>query len=326
MRRPHPLPSELRTGIFTREQAIQAGVSLERLRRQNILRVGRGRYLWHGIVSGSPTCGRTWSDQLAQDLARLSPTTQRSRWQAALVALPGSALSHTTAAQLRSWWLPHRLTEDPRVRLSRPLAALSSTRKDVVVHRRRLLTSDLTRVEGHLTTSVERTWLDLAQLMSATELTVLGDSLVRQPYTWAATGRSTAWTSVAKLREHVASSAGVRGVRIARQAVDLIRDGADSPPESWLSLALVAAGLPEPEFQIELWDPEYSHHIPVTADLGYRQWKIALHYEGTHHHTAAQLRHDILRGQIFTRHGWRNLRLGAADSREGFRGAVNQVS
>ena len=34
---------------------------------------------------------------------------------------------------------------------------------------------------------------------------------------------------------------------------------------------MMAAGLPEPDLQIELWDPDYSLWHPASADLGYRR-------------------------------------------------------
>lgn len=85
------------------------------------------------------------------------------------------------------------------------------------------------------------------------------------------------------------------------------------------------AGLPEPQLQVQCWDPEYSAHFPATADLGYPQWRIAIHYEGRRHRSEEQLHRDIRREQAFVRQGWTNLRFDAVDAAQGFRTAVEQV-
>lgn len=80
----------------------------------------------------------------------------------------------------------------------------------------------------------------------------------------------------------------------------------------------MAAGLPEPDLQIELWDPDYSLWHPASADLGYRRWRIAIHYEGKTHDGAAQVGKDTRRDAVFLRQGWLNIRVAGTDRWRGF--------
>ena len=194
----------------------------------------------------------------------------------------------------------------------------------MVTHFSDVLDEDIMRVHGRRVTSVERTWLDCASILTLTELVVLGDSLVRAPRAWAES-RHEPTTTVQQLRDGVGRYAGLSGIVKAREALDLIRRGSDSPQESFFRLALHRARLPEPTLQIECWDPEYSADFPATADLGYPKWKIALQYEGGHHGNKEQLRRDLRRDQAFIRQGWTVLRFGADDARDGFRTAIELV-
>ncbi|QCO97489.1 hypothetical protein FCN77_06885 [Arthrobacter sp. 24S4-2] len=80
-----------------------------------------------------------------------------------------------------------------------------------------------------------RTWLDLASVLGFDALVAAGDSVVvehgedfplpRQPL-----------TAVPDLQRIVRQHPGMRGVKRARLALDLVRAGADSAPETMLRL------------------------------------------------------------------------------------------
>ena len=104
-------------------------------------------------------------------------------------------------------------------------------RLNVVGHLLTFLPGELVEYDGVRLTSPARTWLDLASMAGVDDLVIAGDSLVcfhgpefpapREPL-----------CTVADLRSMVANHPGARGVRAARAALEFIRVGADSQPET----------------------------------------------------------------------------------------------
>ena len=114
----------------------------------------------------------------------------------------------------------------------------------------------------------------------------------------------------------------MQGIVKARAAVDLIRVGADSAPETFLRLAMMDAGLPEPELQVQIVPGD--SYSPA-ADLGYRRQRIAIQYDGGHHLTREQQSRDNRRDAAFHFAGWRYFKFNADDLANEFRRAVAQV-
>ncbi len=63
----------------------------------------------------------------------------------------------------------------------RPEGAAHLNRPHIVVHRMKLYEDEVTMVDGVAVTTVERTWLDMAEMLTVDELVVMGDSCVRSP-------------------------------------------------------------------------------------------------------------------------------------------------
>lgn len=107
-----------------------------------------------------------------------------------------------------------------------------------------------------------------------------------------------------------------------RAALDRIRVGADSEPETLCRLALVDDGLPEPALQVRL-DPDdpYSH----PADLALPEFRLAIQYEGEHHFSAAQQARDARRDAAFEAAGWTVFHVNREDLREDFRALCARV-
>lgn len=250
------------------------------------------------------------------------PTLPRAA--AVLETVPDACASHLTAALVREWWLPRKAQDTHLVHITREPTRSRLKRRGIITHRSLLPKDEVDRVNGRRVTSPERTWLDCASLLTLQDLVILGDHLVREPYGWAETPRLQ-WTTVDALDGCVHRHPGVPHISKARNALELIRVGADSPQETLLRLAMGRAGLPEPVLQIECWDPQYSPDFPATADLGYPQWGIAIQYEGKHHGVGNQLAKDLRRDQAFLRQGWIVLRFGSGDSAEGFRTAIELI-
>ncbi|WP_133725635.1 hypothetical protein [Nesterenkonia aurantiaca] len=301
----HTLPKELTGRAFTAAEALRGGVPRERLRRKDIVALGAGVYAVQVLIA-----------------QRTPRETLQLKAAALLRERPDAWLSHSSAAQIHGLWLPDRLLTDHRLYLSHaPEPGLWTRRQGVCGHRVALRPQDVT-TRGSLRLSTPgRTWLDVAPLCNERELIILGDQLVRPPYQ-RFEGRREPHAALEELAALLDRSRGVPGRRRCLVALTWVRVGADSIQETLLRLALIRAGLPEPELQVPAqpgyrWSPR--------ADLGYPAPKIAIQYEGDTHFTPQQQRADQRRDNIFLAEGWRVLRFNSEDSREGFQRAVAQV-
>jgi hypothetical protein len=100
---------------------------------------------------------------------------------------------------------------------------------------------------------------------------------------------------------------GKRGLRKAKEALALIRVGSDSAQETMLRLAIVRAGLPEPELNVPIITEDgVRHHEP---DLSYRKYRIGIEYEGEHHGEDGQIARDITRSERYAALGWTEVRI-----------------
>ena len=106
--------------------------------------------------------------------------------------------------------------------------------------------------------------------------------------------------------------AGRRGIRRARQAVDLFDPGAQSPKESWLRVVLIQAGLPKPQTQIPVLN-EFGSAVAY-LDMGWEDVKVAVEYDGEQHRSdRRQYTWDIRRLEMLERLGWIIIRVLAGD-------------
>lgn len=167
-----------------------------------------------------------------------------------------------------------------------------------------LAPQDICLRQGMCVTTAARTAFDLARLLPHPRAVPLVDALMN------ATG-----LKVIDVEPLIEANPGVRGVRQAQSALALVDGGAESPQESRLRLALVAGGLPAPETQIRFYD-EYGEAF-IRVDMGWRQWKVAVEYDGVQHWTDGRQRAwDIERIAILEAMGWVVIRVSAAMLRE----------
>jgi hypothetical protein len=105
---------------------------------------------------------------------------------------------------------------------------------------------------------------------------------------------------------------GRRGIRRARQAVDLFDPGAQSPKESWLRVVLIQAGLPKPPTQIPVVN-EFGSAVAY-LDMGWEDVKVAVEYDGEQHRSdRRQYTWDIRRLEMLERLGWIIIRVLVGD-------------
>lgn len=115
---------------------------------------------------------------------------------------------------------------------------------------------------------------------------------------------------------------GTPGIRKARLALEQARVGSDSAPETRLRLALTRAGLPEPEVNPRT---ELFNGVVRQPDLAYREFLVAVEYEGDGHSESDQVVRDIAREEDFSRAGWALVRLSKRHMVNDARSAVSKV-
>ncbi|MBP1135412.1 hypothetical protein JOE31_001644 [Arthrobacter sp. PvP023] len=205
--------------------------------------------------------------------------------------------------------------------MSKPRALPSVRRNGVIGHTVVALEDEIESIDGLRVSTRSRTWLDLARRLPVSDLVCMGDQLIRVPRV-AFEGRTRPYDTLDGLRTLVGRHPNLQGVVRAREALHLMRVGADSAPESLLRLAMADAGLPEPELQLALRPTDA---VSPTADLGYRHRRLAIQYDGEHHLLDAQIFSDRRRDKAFESAGWTVLILGKDDLADGCRPAVSKI-
>lgn len=168
--------------------------------------------------------------------------------------------------------------------------------RGIVVHSYQLAADEVCIIGGMRVTTAARTAFDIGCGLPLAKAVPILDALLN------ATGIEPA--DVAALADR---HPGTRGIRRLRAALKLVDGGAESPQETRVRLLLVGAGLPKPETQIEFGD------LHVRVDMGWRQWKLAVEYDGIQHwDDPYQRAWDIERIALLEAAGWAVIRVSAA--------------
>jgi hypothetical protein len=298
MVRINPLPDELKYRAFTTYESRELGIPAKRLRAKDISDGGR---LIH-VPTG-----------------REMELLERARVLAA--ATPGAWVSHETAALLTGLGLPPWMDSGSSIHLSKPHTLPRVRRSGVTGHRVRVHPGEVMDLDGIPVSVRPRTWLDLAKDLPLNYVIAMGDQLIRHPRP-SLEFRTEPYAHLSGLRLLIRQHPNLQGVEKARLALEEMRVGADSYPETFLRLAMRDAGLPEPELQLRLnpedpWSP--------SADLGYRRFRIAIQYDGAHHLSKEQQSRDNRRDEAFVSAGWSYFKVNADDLAEGFTGVISRI-
>lgn len=293
-----PLPETLAKLPFTIYEARDLGVAPKRLRAKDL--VGAGRLI-------RAHAGREL--ELAE------------RARVLCTATPDAWVSHETAAILCGLGLPPWLGNEPRIHLSKPHSLPRVRRAGIIAHRVRMIPGEVVEIDGIRVTGPARTWLDLAHELPLPYLVALGDQLIRIPRP-ELEFRSAPFAYKEGLRLLIRQHPNMKGVEKARLALDEMRVGSDSFPETFLRLAILDAHLPEPELQLRL-DPD-DPRSPA-ADLGYRKYRIAVQYDGEHHRSREQQSRDNRRDEFFINAGWSYFKPNADDLADGFLDLITRM-
>ncbi|WP_396928098.1 hypothetical protein [Mycolicibacterium sp.] len=228
--------------------------------------------LRNGVVTGHQLRSRYRAVYRNVYFAKDRPLTALQRAQAAwLFAGPDAVLAGLSAAAVHGTrWLDGTAPAEI-VRVNRHRSP------GLLAHSYAIADDDVCVRRGMRLTTAARTAFDIGRSRAPHEAVPLLDALMN------ATGLKDA--DVLAIAD---ANPGVRGVRRLRATLTLVDAGAESPRESTVRMLLVSAGLPTPETQIEFYD-DYGD-VMIRVDMGWRQWHIAVEYDGVQHWTDGRQR------------------------------------
>lgn len=269
-------------GVVTLEQALSSHTpaELRSLLRRRVLR----RTPWRGVYAD----GRRPDDVLT--LAR-----------AASLRLGGDLVAcRSTAAAL--WGFDLRSPEEAArddVHFLAPTDVDNRRLSRLWVHPSSVGTGDAVRRSGLWCTPPARTACEVARTGAPIDVLAVLDGALRS-------GRCT--------REELASACesqrGLRRVVAVRDLVPYADARAESPMESRMRWRFIAAGLPQPDLQIEVGSEGRLHRI----DLGWREHRLGVEFDGlVAHLTRDQLARDRDRHNWLTEQHWTLLHFTAVD-------------
>lgn len=280
MRTPRPLPDGLADGPFPVAEALELGISADRMRARDLDAAIHGARMPRG------------ADLHARCRALL------------MVCRPEAVVCGPTAAVLHGIPVPHRFGEASPLHVAVPPEAAAVRRAGVVGRRLSIAETEVTVVREVVVTRPERTWCDLAAHLAVPELVAAADAMVRS-----------GTADLEGLRAAVEAHPDFRRRRGLRGALELVDAASESPKESELRAVLVLAGLPRPEANVEIRHAD--GRLVARVDLLFREYDEVLEYHGDHHRTdRRQWRRDRTREAELESLGYHVMEVTEADLRQ----------
>jgi predicted transcriptional regulator of viral defense system len=239
-----------RLGVFTSQEALRVGYRVEDIRAE--LRSRRWSRLRKGVYVGT--------DRLLTADAR---GRHLMHGVAVLLSLgAGPVLSHASAAWLHELILPRGQSSEVR------LTAVDHWRRGrgYRVAQAGISADDTEPWLEFVATSVARTLVDCAREWSLTDGVVAIDAALNQKK-----------VARAELLRAVLGGTHRPGIAQAARALSLSDGRADSPLETRGRLAMLAAGLPRPELQVEIHD---AAGFLGRVDAWYEDAALAIEFDG----------------------------------------------
>ncbi len=217
----------------------------------------------------------------------------------ALVLRDDQFISHVDAARIWGAPVPSRFDGDP-VHVSSIGTAPIMRRPQVTPHRTRVDGLQPAIARGLRVSPPARCWFECASLCTLVELVVLGDYFVGA-------------AELASIDDLAAAIIpGGRAAGRARAALALVRGGVESPMETKFRLAVIDAGFPEPDVNVEVFDDRGAFLGRV--DLAWPSLRIGLEYDGDHHRERSTFQHDQRRSNGFVVNDWILVHATSADA------------
>lgn len=266
----------LPTSPFTRQQAFDVGLTARQWRDLAHDRLIREVYPGLFVDNTLPDTLELRFDIVRHVLPEHVAVARRAAaWLHGQDVLDHRGLPHTPRIDV--------LTRRPADRPQHPLV------KAHVAHE--LRPSDLMLINDLQVTTPLRTAADLARHLPRADALVAVDGYLNKEM-----------VSQSELRESLIRWKKRRGIRQAYEILDLSDPLSQSGGESRTRLRIIDAGLPRPELQIPVLDA--FGRTRYLLDMGWRQWRLALEYDGEEHHGPDQADHDNQRRTWIAGRGW----------------------
>ncbi|MCU8692466.1 endonuclease domain-containing protein [Mycobacteroides abscessus] len=174
-------------------------------------------------------------------------------------------------------------------------------RPGITVWSGKIAPDEICVVRGMRATTAARTALDLACRCPRGRAVAAIDALCRATE-----------LQISEALELASRHAGMRGIRRARTAFELVDPGAQSPKETWLRLLLRDAGLPPVSTQILVHNGDFVALAYI--DMGWEDVMVGIEYDGDQHRSdRRQYLKDIRRLEMLEGMGWLIVRVVAED-------------
>ncbi|MEF2977475.1 DUF559 domain-containing protein [Subtercola sp. YIM 133946] len=254
-----PIPIDLGHAPFHVRAAQDAGLSEKRLRSHDLARPFSG-------VRSLTSADATVVDRCRAFMPRIRD---------------GEFFSHLTAAALWDCPLPGRYAPTAKVHVAIPAPNGESRARGVVGHKIKYPKVEVWRRHGLPVSDPATTFIHCATLLGLDDLVAVGDHLILSPRRQAL-GERRPHTSAAHLFSRVSAYQGP-GKRRATEALALMRQGAESRPETLLRLLIRRAGMPEPQLNVDICD--HNGIWIARVDMLYPQARLVVEYDGEQHRT-----------------------------------------
>lgn len=258
---------------FTVAQARREGMSDARIRSSEFAAPFHGVRAAHGVERDVTALAHAYAVKMRRD----------------------AVFSHVTAAQLLGLPLPSRFGPSP-LHVLVPTGTAPVRGRGIRGHHAERMPEPV-RLDGLRVLPPAETWATLGAHLEVPDLVAVGDAIiVRDP-------ASVGHASLTRLRDVLEGWRSTRGSVALRGAIDGIRLGAASRPESLLRVLLTAAGFPEPVLNLR---------VPGSAsivDLAWPELRFGIEYDGGYHRSARQYGVDLGRQEAIHDLGWLLMRV-----------------
>ncbi len=163
------------------------------------------------------------------------------------------------------------------------------------------------RINKHVhALNLVHTWAQLAAHMSLESLVILGDAtltaIARKP---SLSGGRTADEIYQDFVRQVSELPKFNAKATCMITLEFIAPRVDSPMESETRITTTQYGLPRAVTNYTVPGATFSNGAPITLDLAWPEFRVAIEYDGDHHRTdKAQWRRDNDKRELLRHHHW----------------------